>query len=79
MAIIGETIGARLSSRSGWYLRTYETTAGQLVATWRPVAVVDEQAGVVAGDEVGAEGDLVDGVEAEVAQGRRRASPCRTR
>ena len=29
MATMGETIGARLGMSRGWYLRTYDTTAGQ--------------------------------------------------
>ena len=32
MAIIGETIGASAGTRSGWYLRTNDTTAGHGVA-----------------------------------------------
>jgi hypothetical protein len=32
MATIGETMGASDGMRSGWYLRTYDTTAGQGVA-----------------------------------------------
>ncbi len=32
MAIIGEAIGASDDVRSGWYLRTNDTTAGQGVA-----------------------------------------------
>jgi len=32
MATIGETMGASDGVRSGWYLRTNDTTAGQGVA-----------------------------------------------
>ena len=37
VATIGETIGTRRSTISGWYLRTYSATAGQAVAMCTPV------------------------------------------
>ena len=36
VATMGETMGMMRSVSSGWYLRTYSTTAGQALAMWIP-------------------------------------------
>ena len=67
MATMGETMGARYGIRRGWYLRTYETAAGHGVVMYRPSGFVLQELAVGVGHEVGAQGDLVDRIEAQGA------------